>query len=348
MAAGVGALLALFAAGCTTATSNAAGGSSVKKHTYTVYLSNNFLGNDFRVQMIKTAQVAAQVAPLKGRIDLRVENSDNSVEAQIASLNSIILNKPDAIILDPGSPTGLNSVIQRACSQGITVIAFDQGATAPCAYNIQINWAAASELGASWMAKTLHGKGSIFEDTGLAGASVSAQITGGFQAVLAKNPGIHVAGTYQGQYAQGPEQQGISSLLASHPAINGILTQGYCTGGMKALKSAGRSMVPMYCQAYNGTLVACVQQKVPCIITANPPWIAAQAEKIAVGILDGKKPAAKQITLASPCFVTNSVQPDGASCQKVVLGQNAYPSLSPGAALPISPPWADIAPGQVG
>lgn len=350
-ALGVAAVLAVAVTGCSKASTDTAtpagSGGSAASGPITVYLSNNFLGNDFRVQMIKTAQAAAAAAPLQGKVELRVENSDNNVQAQIASLNSIILKKPDVIVVDPGSPTGLNGVLARACAAGIVVIAFDQSVTAPCAYNLGIDWGAASELGASWLAKTLGGKGKVLVDSGLAGVSVSDQINGGFKTVLDKNPGITVAGRYEGKYAQGPEQQGVASLLGSNPTVNGILTQGYCTGAMQALKSAGRPMVPMYCQAYNGTFVACAQQKVPCIITSNPPWIGAEALRYAMEIKGGTTPASKTLTLDSPCFVTNDVQPEGATCEKIELGKNAYPDRSPGLSLPVSPPWATIAPEQV-
>ncbi len=346
---GAAALIVVMAAGCSKATSPPASGDTEAKagSTHTVYLSNNFLGNDFRVQMTKTAQVAAGKAPLKGAVDLHVENSDNSVQAQIASLNSIILKKPDAIIVDPGSPTGLNSVLERACSQGILIIAFDQEVTAPCAYNVQIDWNAASQTGANWLAQTLKGNGTILQDTGLAGVSVSDDLNKGFQTALAQYPNLRVAGTYQGQYAQGPEQQGVSSLLASNARVDGILTQGYCTGAMKALQSAGRAMPAMYCQAYNGTFVACAKNNMPCLITSNPPWIGAQAVKTAVDILNGNKPASKKITLDSPCFITNDVQPQGKTCEKIMLGKNAYPNLPPGTVLPVSPPWTTIEPGEV-
>jgi len=334
-------------AGTSPAQSEPVASGSAAKSTYTVYLSNNFLGNDFRVQMIKTAELAVTKAPLQGKIDLKVENSDNNVPAQIASLNSIILKRPDAIIVDPGSPTGLNGVLAQACSAGILVIAFDQAVTAPCAYNLGIDWPTAAQLGASWMAKTLNGEGKVLLDTGLAGVSVSDQISSGFKTVLDKNSGIAVAGRYEGKYAQGPEQQGVASLLGANPKIDGILTQGYGTGAIQALKSAGRPLVPLYAQAYNGTFVACAQQKVPCIITSNPPWIAAEALRYALEIKGGQTPPSKVLTLKSPCFITNDVQPDGATCDKIELGKNAYPDLSPGLSLPVSPPWTEIRPAEV-
>src|SRR6478752_2249190 len=70
---------------------------------YTIYLSNNFVGNDWRQQMERVAGVSVRKGPLAGRVDLKIENVENTVEAQINSLNNIIRSKPDAILIDAGS-----------------------------------------------------------------------------------------------------------------------------------------------------------------------------------------------------------------------------------------------------
>jgi ribose transport system substrate-binding protein len=69
---------------------------------YVIYLSNNFMGNDWRQQMIRVGQVAAGKDPLASRVDLRVENVENTVQAQINSLNNIVREQPDAILIDAG------------------------------------------------------------------------------------------------------------------------------------------------------------------------------------------------------------------------------------------------------
>ena len=310
--------------------------------TYTIYMSNSYLGNDWRVQMVKTAELAVAHAPLLGRVNLVVENSENSVSAQIASLNNIIALKPDAIVVNPASPTGLNPTLAAACAAGILVVSFDTVDTAPCSYQIGIDFDAAAQLGASWMAKTLNGTGKLFEDAGLAGYATSQIISGGWAKVLPKYPNLTVEGTYQGNFAPGPEQQGVSSLLAAHPQVDGILTSGYCTGAMAALKNAGHGAIPMYCQAYNGTLLAAVQQNYPIIATADPPYLSAEAIKYAVQILDGNKPSSMIVNTPIACFVSNDVQPDGATCEKINIGTNAFTDLAAGLTLPVSPSWTAI------
>lgn len=314
---------------------------------YTIYLSNNFVGNDWRVQMEKEASVAATMAPFKGAVDLTITNAGDTVPDQIASLQAIVARKPDAILVDASSPTALNPVIARACAAGIVVVNFDQIVTAPCAYKVFSNFTLGEQLSAEWMVAQLHGKGNVFEDTGLAGAPISATILGAWKSVLVHYPSIHVVATYQGQYALGPEQQGVASLLAAHSDVQGILTQGYCTGAIKALQAVNHPLVPMLCQSYNQTYVALAKDKgASGFIMANPAWLSVLAMQTAVKVLD-KQHVAKTDELKPPCFFKGGSSPKGGDCQPIKIGVNAFPALSPGLTLPPSPPFMNIKPNQV-
>ncbi|WEK49377.1 MAG: substrate-binding domain-containing protein [Candidatus Kaistia colombiensis] len=215
-----------------------------EKKPYKIYLSNNFVGNDWRQQMLRIADTAVKKAPLAGRVDLKVENVETTTQAQINSLNNIIRTKPDAILIDVGSPTALNPTIEKACAAGILVITFDQVATADCAYKVESDWSMLPAVQAEWIAEKIGGKGKVFVDRGLAGAPISEQLQSGFEKVLKNYPGIEIVGYFNGNYALGPEQEGVASLLAAHPQVDAILTQGYGSGAIKALQDAGRPLVP--------------------------------------------------------------------------------------------------------
>src|SRR5271156_6671387 len=158
--------------------------------TYTIYLSNNFVGNDWRQQMLRSAKVSVDKGPLAGRVDLKIENVDTTTQAQINSLNNIVRAKPDAILIDAGSPPALNPSIERACKDGILVISFDQVVTADCAYKLSSNWDTITHDLATWMVAVLGGKGKVLVDRGLAGAPISAMLESGYEKVLKENPGI--------------------------------------------------------------------------------------------------------------------------------------------------------------
>jgi ribose transport system substrate-binding protein len=343
--------LALTAAAALRTSGSAAKPQAKAATKYTIYLSNNFLGNDWRQQMERVAKVSVSKGPLAGRVDLKIENVETTVQAQINSLNNIIQRRPNAILVDAGSGTALNPTLKRACAQGILVISFDQTVTEPCAYKLSSNWNAIPRVLAAWVAKELHGKGNVFMDLGLAGAPISAQISNGYKAVLKKYPGIKIIGTFNGQYALGPEQSGVASLLAAHPNVDAIFTQGYGTGALKALKQAGQPAVPITAFSYNTAAVTCLKTAgAKCILGANPAFLSSEAIRLAVDILDGKKakkPA--QVFIYTPYLTTNPIKITGygfAKMEKLVVGKTAFPNLPPGLTLPISPTWVQITPKE--
>ena len=318
--------------------------------TYTIYLSNNFVGNDYRQQMLRSATVSVKKGPLAGRVDLHIENVETTTQAQINSLNNIIRAKPDAILIDAGSPTALNPTVEKACAAGITVISFDQIVTADCAYQVASNWDTLTHDLATWLVTAIGGKGKVLLDRGLAGAGISEMLQSGYEKVLKEHPDIEVVGYFNGNYALGPEQSGVASLLAANPQIDGILTQGYGVGAMRALQDAGRPVVPIAAFSYNVSGVTCAQSPgAKCILGVNPAYLSSEAIKLAVSILDGKKPASKVIQFESPRLTTDLLKADyspGAVLQKLEIGKNAFPDQPPGLALPVSPDWVEITPKE--
>jgi ribose transport system substrate-binding protein len=313
---------------------------------YTIYLSNNFVGNDWRQQMLRTAAIVVKMRPLAGRVNLKVENVETTVQAQINSLNNIIRTHPDAILIDAGSPTALNPTIEKACHAGILVIAFDQVTTAECAYGLESDWTRAATIEAQWIARETGGKGKVLVDRGLAGAPVSAKLLSGYEEILGKYPGIRIVGYFNGDYSLGPEQAGVANLLAAHPAIDAILSQGYGAGAIKALEDAGRKVVPITGSSFNVSTVTCARTPgAACILASNPPYLSAEALKLAVEILDGKIPHQKHILVNGP-FLTTDPAPSslfgGAVMEKIEVNKNAFPNLPLGLALPFTPNWVEI------
>jgi ribose transport system substrate-binding protein len=323
-------------------------GASADGESYDIYLSNNFLGNDWRQQMVKTAEEVVKLAPLQGRVNLTIVNTDNDPTKQTQSLNQMILEEPDAILVDASSPNALNSVITRACDAGITVVTFDQLATADCAYKVSTDLEGDARIGAEWLAKTLDGSGKVLLDQGLAGAPVSLTIVEAVEDVLAGYPDIEVVGKYESQYALAPEQQAAASLVAAHPQIDGVFSQSYGTGVQAALRDAGRATVPMVTQGFNGSFVECATDAdATCMISTNPPLLVAEAMKLAVDLLDGGQAPSKDIKVPMPVFSNNDVTVDGVTFTPIEIGTNAFPDLPLGGTFPVSPEWTSITPEQV-
>jgi ribose transport system substrate-binding protein len=328
--------------------SAAAGGSPTQaKHAppYTFVVSNNFLGNDWRPQVEKLAQLTAKLPPFAGKVNVKIVNSGSTNQAQIADLNSIIQTKPDAIMLIAGSSTALDPTVQRACAAGILVFTISGPVTAKCAWNVNQNFYQGMTGVGQWMGKVLKNKGSVLVDQGIVGLGTSQDIENGFLAGLKKTgPAIKVAGKFTGQYAPGPEQSGISNLLAGNADVNGVMTQGYCTPVFNAFKQAGKGAVPATCYGYNGELGVCAQTGHACAVLSGSPDVMQIAMKDALDILEGKPapPKNKIIPVPMTLFITATpkvtVSVPGLNVEVIKKNVNFFPSLPPGLALPYSLP----------
>jgi ribose transport system substrate-binding protein len=75
---------------------------------YRIAVSNSYIGNEWRVEMINFMQACA-AKNLKGKAILTVNNSGTDAQKQIAVISDMISDKVDAIIINPASDTALNS-----------------------------------------------------------------------------------------------------------------------------------------------------------------------------------------------------------------------------------------------
>ena len=198
----------------------------------------------------------------------------------------------------------------------------------------------------------LGGKGKVMEDRGLAGAPISEEFEKKLRALLRRNiPASRSSAISTATMPHGPEQEGVAALLAAHPQVDGILSQGYGTGAIDALQNADRALVPIVAAAFNGTGVACAQTEgAKCWLGANPPSLSAEATKLAVDVLDGKQPADKTVLFNSPGLTTDMVDAKyspNSGAVKIELGKTVFPDLAPGLSLPVSPDWGDHRAGSL-
>ena len=169
----------------------------------------------------------------------------------------MVAQKPDAIIIDAGSATGLNGVIAKACAAKIVVVSFDQQVTAPCAWKIGTDFGSIEAELATWLVTVLHDKGQIAVDRGLPGTPIADQMLSTELAVYKKFPGIQIVGEFNGDYAGGPEQEGVAAILASHPNLVGATGDGW--GALPAFLAAGKTDATVISWGPAEALTTCAQ-----------------------------------------------------------------------------------------
>ncbi len=209
-----------------------------------IALSNSYIGNDWRTQMVNAFSAAARTAKQQGQISsFEVINSNNTASEQVSQLDTLILKHVSAIVIDAASSTALNGVIAKAHNAGIPVISFDNVVTSPYAYKINYNLFRWGSDAANYIVKRLHGSGNVVLVRGIAGTPVDQSIYKGWMSVLSKHPGIKVVGSVYGNWTEATAQSKVASLIPSLPHINAILAQGSGEGygAIQAFKAAGRS-----------------------------------------------------------------------------------------------------------
>lgn len=338
--------LAVVLTGCTsgpsggaTAGSGATTGSKAANKAggpFKIVLSNHNVAQSWRVQMMNGAKYVA-ATKYKDKVDFQLQVSEDSPSAQTASLQQIIRQKPDAILVDASSPTALNGVLQQACNQGILVLNFDQTVeNLPCAYKLRFANAKYSADAATFMCAQLGGKGNILLDQAVAGLpNTDLQDKVMIDTLAKKCPNVKIVGKYQSLYQPGPEAQAVGTLLSSKPKVDGVMSFAYCSSVIQAFERAGRPPVPMTCVAANNNAVACAKAKTPCYMWGNPPLIASIALKTAVDVLDGKQ-VEKDFIGFDKTYVINGVDFEHQlPVEKMTAGQTYFPEQSSELILPV-------------
>src|SRR5436190_20437806 len=185
---------------------------------YILGVSNTLVGNGWREEMICAVKAQAAASGVVSKVV--VANRNGGPAEQNADIRNLISAGANAIIINPSSPTALNSTIAQAASRGVKVVSVDQRVTAPQAYNATNDQVGYGRLGAEWLFKTLHGKGNVVEMRGIAGAPADTDRHTGFRPAPKKYPGIKcVKQTFTGwQFASGrkPMPDILNSRLTVH------------------------------------------------------------------------------------------------------------------------------------
>lgn len=218
--------------------------AQTSSHKPYIVLDNAFIGNGWRQTMVSVFAAAAKQAEAAGLIGkYEVDNApgNNSATNQIAQIKSIILKKPDALLIDPASGTALDPVIQQACNAGIKVIVFDSPVTgAPCAYqlfNNYFDWGNDSTLPGL---KAINYKGNVIVPRGVVGSLPETQFYQAETSDIQKYPDVHVAATVIGYCDTAKTESAILSVLGGLPKIDAVLGGCAGLGADEAFHAAGR------------------------------------------------------------------------------------------------------------
>lgn len=264
-----------------------------KPGPYRVALANGFVGNTWRIQMIKTAKAYAESPEVKPLLkELKIVSTGTDVAAQIAAIENFINSGYDAVATIAVNPTAFNPVIKRARAAGVVLVPFDNVLDSDEVMQVNEDQSAMGRLAAEWLIENLPRKsGKLLEVRGLPGNSVDRDRHLAFRkAVEAPGNQFEVVEVV-GNWDDGTAQKVVADALAVHRNFDAMYTQGGSTGAVRALIDAGHRLIPVAGEAENGFRKLCSERAkdgLLCLSMGQSPGLAAIAIKAAIAALQGK------------------------------------------------------------
>jgi ribose transport system substrate-binding protein len=232
---------------------------------FTIAMSNAYIGNEWRKQMAEAYDRAAEEMVAKGLVSQfsAVHGSDNSVPAQLAVMNDLILKKVDGILLLCSSGSQVGGAIEQAADAGIKVVSFDAYASSDRSWNIGFDFGAWGKNNADFMEKHLGGpgkaEGNILIVRLALGATAGNLIYDEYKKMLARNPGLKVVGEVEGQATRSVAQRNVAQIVPSLPKLDGVLGAGGndSFGIVEGMLAAGYTMetMPPICTGADGDYI---------------------------------------------------------------------------------------------
>lgn len=264
-----------------------------KDGPYRIALANGFVGNTWRIQMIKTAKAFIEQPGIKENIsEFKVVSTGTDVAAQIGAIDNFINSGYDAIVTIAVNPKAFTPVIKRANRAGVVLVPFDNVVDSEDVLMVNEDQHQMGRMMGEWLVKNIEGKsGKILEVRGLPGNSVDRDRHLGFREVMEADGNNFEIIEVVGNWDDGTAQKVVADAIAIHKKFDGIYVQGGSTGTVRALIDAGHPFIPVSGEAENGFRKLCAKhadEGLLCSSAAQSPALVSIAIKAAIEALKGE------------------------------------------------------------
>jgi len=262
-----------------------------KEGPYRIALVNGFVGNTWRIQMIKTAKTFVEQPDIKPNIkEFKVVSTGTDAAAQLGAIEDFINQGYDAIVTIAVSPEGFDRVIKLADRKDVVIVPFDNILDTDKVMMVNEDQKAMGRQSADFLLKEMNKKeGKILEVRGVPGNSVDRDRHLGFHEVMDKAGKFDIIEVV-GNWDDGTAQKATADALAVHGKFDGLFTQGGSTGSVRALMDAKHPFIPMAGEGENGFRKAIAEHKndgLKGFSYGQSPALVAISIKAAISALEG-------------------------------------------------------------
>jgi ribose transport system substrate-binding protein len=306
---------------------------AVGEGPFNIALSNSFIGNVWRTQMIQMAQAFVQkddIAPLIS--DFQVSSSGTDDAAQIAAIEDMISQGAQAIVVNANTPGGQVNVLEQARADGIIVVAFDNIVDSGEVVLVNQDQVEMGRRWAQFLVEETGGQGKILMINGVAGTSVDNDRRAGAYEVFDATEGIEYIEVV-GDWDPGKAQTATATALGTNPDIAGVWCQGGTNGAFQAFLDAGVDLVPFAGEAENGFRKQMLEyaDQINCLSIGQTPGMVCVSIRVALDLLQGN-PVPSFVGMPLPSATTAELEP----------GINVFPDAEDNFFTPIQIPGCGV------
>jgi len=262
---------------------------------FRVAIVNGFVGNSWRIQMIKTAKAFAKDPSIADKIsDFTVVSTGTDAPAQLGAIEDFINQGYDAIVTIAVSPEGFDRVIRLADKNNVVIVPFDNVLDTTKVMQVNENQLEMGRLYATHVLKELAAdgitSGKLLEVRGLPGNSVDRDRSLGIHEIIDASGGDWEVVSVVGNWDDGTSQKVVADAIAVHGEFAGVVAQGGTNGVVQALIDAGHPFVPISGESENGfrkAIAAHSHEGLRGISIGQSPGLVAIAMKAAISALEG-------------------------------------------------------------
>jgi len=263
-----------------------------RKPPFRIALVNGYVGNAWRIQMVKTAKAFAKDPAILPLIkEFKVVSTGTDIAAQLGSIEDFINQGFDGIVTLAVSPEGFDRVIRLANKKNVVIVPFDNVLDTDKVMQVNEDQLAMGRQWGDFIDKQLGGKGKVLEVRGLQGNSTERDRHAGFHEVMDAPGKKYQIVEVVGSWDDGKAQKAVADALTVHRKFDALFVQGGSTGAIRALLDAGHKPIPVATEAENGArkLIAQYHDKgMKGLSLGQSPGLAAIAMKAALEGLQGK------------------------------------------------------------
>src|ERR1700730_14036031 len=172
-----------------------------------------------------------------------VPRTENSVPEQLALVDEVLSNKPDALVFSPSDPKAMLPAMEKLTAAGIAVVnVIDRLAGGQAVAYVGNDDYDLAVVTARYLLKAMGGKGNVVMLEGPPTLATAVARSRGFNDALKEFPDIKLLAAKSANYARPVAQQTMRDFLRAYPQIDGVLAANdpMAIGANEALKAASK------------------------------------------------------------------------------------------------------------